>query len=567
MVFAASFSAQGQFINPVTPDIIIGSCQSTGVENSGTSVLGDWQVVVVDGSQPSIIFYNHATGQEDCHLLYGAQQGFTITDPDVVWNYGSNQDIYVVYKLSGAGPLLDGIWAERWLLDASLATISPDVATYFDPVNNMPPMAQLYNSSTAEYPNIDYHLTNDEVVVVWEDQGTIIATSEIQNPLLFSAPFYDVNSFCTGYTLPGTQPDVAMGYDKKVISFTYKQLNGGTNEIVVRQDAYVNILGGNPTNTCVNETMVPPVGFDDVNFPRISAPKFQFGRVTSFDCNVTYEVLSSAGENFIGSSTYKFENFSFPGAPNCPLVTIYNTPFRWSHDIVNANGVGAWSNMNADLRFDPNSKPVSVYGGDLVYNSWNWHDQSGIRILGLDEVLTVATKPNSLSLVSQIPNPAPCDTTSTYNVVAYALWSDYLVTGEAYLTTQNQNVVSSASDGGNLVFAFYQPSTSEVIIKKAAMPGSPFIRKGRPEDVAIASENQKWTLNVFPNPSNGEFKVRSSKSIQKIGIYDLAGKLVQEMAPNKTAELTIALSVPGIYQIQLTADDGERSLQKVVVVQ
>ncbi len=567
MVVVASFTAQAQFINPVTPDITIGSCQSTGVENSGTSVLGDWQVVVVDGDRPSIVFYNHATGQEDCHLLYGAQQGFTITDPDVVWNYGSNQDIYVVYKLSGGGSLMDGIWAERWELDPSLAFITPSL-TYQDPIFAMPPMAQLYNSQTAEYPNIDYHLTNDEVVVVWEDQGAIIATSEIQNPLLFIAPFYDVNSFCTGYSLAGTQPDVAMGYDNKVISFTYKQLNGAANEIVVRQDAYVNIVGGNPTNICVNETMVPPVAFADVNFPRISAPKFQFGRVTSFDCNVTYEVLSPSGENFIGSSTYKFESYSNPGAPGCSPVSIYSTPFPWSHDIINANGVGAWSNMNADLRFDPNIKPVSVYAGDLVYNSWNWHDQSGIRILGLDEVLTVATLPNTGNLVGTITNPSPCAPTSVYNVVARALWSDYLVTGEAYLTTQNQNVVSSGCDGGNLVFAFYQPNTSEIIIKLAAMPGSPFIRKGRPEDLAAAQENQKWNLAVFPNPSNGEFKVRSSKDIQKIGIYDLAGKLVQEMAPNKTAgELMFALPAPGIYQIQLTAYDGERSLQKVVVVQ
>ncbi len=564
MVVAASFSAQGQFNNPVTPDITIGSCQSSGVENTGTSILGDWQVVVVDGERPSIIFYNHATGQEDCHLLYGAQRGYTITDPDVVWNYGSNQDIYVVYKLSGGGTVMDGIWAERWELDPSLAFITPSLA-YQDPLFLMPPMAQLYNSSTAEYPNIDYHLVNNENVVVWEDGGSVIATSGIDGMPATTLFTYDVNSFCTGYTLPGTQPDVAMGYDNKVISFTYKQLNGGTNEIVVRQDAYVDIAAGNASNNCLNETMVPPVSFTDVNYPRISAPKFQFGSVTSFDCNVAYEVRTGSGEDFIGSSTTKLYNVVNPQGSGCPAGAIITTPFVWSHDIINSNGAGGWSAMNADLRHLPNAKPVSVYAGDLIYNSWNWFDQNNLR-MGRDEILSVISNPISLVLQSVVANPSPCFPTSFYDVITYAFSQDYLVTGEGYLSSHDQKVVSSGGDGTSLGFAFYEPGTGNIVLKKAAT-GSPFIRKGRQEDVAVASENQKWNLTVFPNPSNGEFKVRSSKGILKIGIYDLAGKLVQELAPNKTADLTIALPAPGIYQIQLTTDDGERRLQKVVVVQ
>lgn len=76
-----------QFSHPNTTDIVVGSCKSYGVEHTGTSLLGDWQVTVVDGDKPSIIFYNHETGQEDCHLLEAANHGFTVIDPDVVWNY------------------------------------------------------------------------------------------------------------------------------------------------------------------------------------------------------------------------------------------------------------------------------------------------------------------------------------------------------------------------------------------------------------------------------------------------------------------------------------------------
>lgn len=90
-----------QFSHPNTTDIVVGSCKSYGVEHTGTSLLGDWQVTVVDGDKPSIIFYNHATGQEDCHLLEAANHGFTVIDPDVVWDTVQARSLDINISKSG----------------------------------------------------------------------------------------------------------------------------------------------------------------------------------------------------------------------------------------------------------------------------------------------------------------------------------------------------------------------------------------------------------------------------------------------------------------------------------
>jgi len=558
------FGLQAQFVNPSTPDIIIGSCQSYGVENTGTSILGDWQVTVVDGDRPSIIFYNHATGQEDCHLLEAVNLGYTVSDPDIVWDYASQDYIYVVYKLSGGGAGFDGIWAERWRMDISGAFIYADI-TYNDLTFLIPIMGQIKASNLATYPNIDFHLNNPEVVVTWEDQGDIEAVADI-NFLSIATPLvYLVNSFCAGYTLAGTQPDVALGWDNKIISFTYKQLNGGANEIVVRQDAYAHIQAGNPTLSCITETMAPPVTFIDVNYPRISAPKTQFGFITSEDCNIAYEVVSITGNNFVGSSTYKNVNYVVPYDPFC-LPHSYSTVNRWSHDLVNSTF--AYSAMNADLRFDRNKRPVSVYAGDWIYNSWTWDEPFPTRF-GLTEILTTVSQPNTeiLTAVSYLPSSPVACTTNYYTIVASADFLDYLVTGEVWNQSNDQSIVSSGSDMNHLAFAFYEAASGEIIIKKAATPGTPSIRAGATEEtVADESENLALKIRTYPNPSAGEFIILANNPISKLIITDNLGRIYQELkTETETFELPVIIRNSGVFFVHLTTVKGEFIVEKVIV--
>lgn len=565
MVMLLSFtSSQAQFINPTTPDIVIGSCRSYDVENSGTSILGDWQVTVVDGDTPSIIFYNHSTGQEDCHLLEAVNLGYTVNDPDVVWDYDSQEDIYVVYQLRGGPSGFAGIWAERWKMDNSGAFIYADI-TYNDPIQLIPVMAQIKASNSATYPNIDFHLKYAEVVVVWEDQGMIEAMADIHNaPGGLFGP-YLVNSVCTGYTLSGTQPDVALGWDSKIVSFTYKQLNGGTNAIVVRQDAYLNIQAGNPSASCLNETMSPPVTLVDVNYPRISAPKTQFGYITSEDCNVAYAVLSSTGDNFIGSSTYKDVNYTIPYDPNC-LPHSYVTAFRWSHDFVNSNF--AYSTMNQDLRFDRNQKPVSVYAKDWIYNSWTWEEPIPTRF-GLSEILTAVTQPNNeiLTAVSYWPSSPVACTTNYYHVVASVDIRDYLVTGEVWNQSNNQNIVSSGSDMDHLAFAFYEAASGEIIIKKAATPGTPSIRtRGPATEVVVDTEPAPLKIKTYPNPTSGDFVIASTQGIKNILILDYLGRVYDEQKINDgLIEIPLSIRDSGLFFVHITSEKGEIKIEKISV--
>lgn len=563
-------SSSAQFVDPVTTDIVIGSCRSIGVENTGTSIFKDLQVVVVDGDAPSIIFYNHATGIEDCHPLQGFVNGMNISDPDVVWDYSSGSDIYVVYSVSNSGPM-DGIWSERWIVDPTQTFIFGDI-NYSDPTNLIPITAQLEWSSHAKYANIDFSYVSPDAVVVWEDQGNIVALAGVQNPGFF--PKYLVNSFCAGYTLPGTQPDIAIGVSK-IVSIVYKQLNGLSNNIVVRQEDYNFIVLGNSSLLCVNETMVPTIVYDDVDYPRISMPKVDIQQPVTqnpFDCNVTYELITSTG-SFIGSSTHKTYLYNVPSIiPGCPFSKTYTHSINWTHDLINTIGLSL-SNMNSDLSSMPNSKPVTTYAGDLIYNAWTWNDQSGLRH-SLNEVLAVGIQTyNSPNLISTIFNTFPCPPTENYTTEVSVMWADYLVVGEAFVPNELHEVVSTASDGGsNIAFAFIQTSTNDIIIKNSNMVGSPVIRNsgsngGGPifyiDNGFIHNDHE---INYFPNPSSGRVQIVSKEKIANIKVFDILGKTIN-LSNSSTNQFNYELDFVenGVYVVQVEYVNGRYNRLKVII--
>jgi len=193
------------------------------------------------------------------------------------------------------------------------------------------------------------------------------------------------------------------------------------------------------------------------------------------------------------------------------------------------------------------------------------NDLPGIHT-GLQEILTAVIQPHNEILTGVVPNTPPCFPTSFYDVVASVDLFDYLVTGEVWNQSTNQSIVSSASEGTNLCFAFYQASTFEIIIKKAASPGAPFIRKSNSEAQELSSVSTTWLVNTFPNPSSGTISISSTQKIGYIRISDVLGRTVQELHPDTIQELhKIEISTAGLYHVLILSETGEVKMQNVLI--
>ena len=81
------------------------------------------------------------------------------------------------------------------------------------------------------------------------------------------------------------------------------------------------------------------------------------------------------------------------------------------------------------------------------------------------------------------------------------------------------------------------------------------------------SNSLETAVNIFPNPAQSQFTLRSDVSLQKMTIFDVRGRVINnidlsEMSHEKTID--ISSLVPGIYLVQITSDKGtvEKHLSK-----
>jgi hypothetical protein len=81
----------------------------------------------------------------------------------------------------------------------------------------------------------------------------------------------------------------------------------------------------------------------------------------------------------------------------------------------------------------------------------------------------------------------------------------------------------------------------------------------------IDAENE-IDFSVYPNPSNGNFTIKSELEEFEISIYDAAGKLVFYEGDGETDELNLSsILQPGIYTIVITTNI-ERGSQKLILL-
>jgi uncharacterized repeat protein (TIGR03803 family) len=70
-------------------------------------------------------------------------------------------------------------------------------------------------------------------------------------------------------------------------------------------------------------------------------------------------------------------------------------------------------------------------------------------------------------------------------------------------------------------------------------------------------------LSIYPNPSNGAFTIKSTKTIDALKVTNLLGQIIYTSQPKQT-QFTFNISATGMYFVTVTADN-ETETKKVVV--
>ncbi len=99
--------------------------------------------------------------------------------------------------------------------------------------------------------------------------------------------------------------------------------------------------------------------------------------------------------------------------------------------------------------------------------------------------------------------------------------------------------------------------------------------RGQTEDYGVkingpisVEESSSVAFDVFPNPTEGQFSVRTPAEVKTLKIYNLVGELVyitNPIATNQLIQLDVAYLAKGIYIIELLSNEGISSSQKLII--
>lgn len=94
-------------------------------------------------------------------------------------------------------------------------------------------------------------------------------------------------------------------------------------------------------------------------------------------------------------------------------------------------------------------------------------------------------------------------------------------------------------------------------IYKTTNGGGPLIQQmGFEYNVGVDENNLSEEINIFPNPSSGEFSIKSEKLIEEIYVYDITGKLILQQIPNTNQSVVHLSAVSGMYFVKIKTDTG-----------
>ncbi|MBN1199591.1 MAG: T9SS type A sorting domain-containing protein, partial [Bacteroidales bacterium] len=87
------------------------------------------------------------------------------------------------------------------------------------------------------------------------------------------------------------------------------------------------------------------------------------------------------------------------------------------------------------------------------------------------------------------------------------------------------------------------------------------IQLGKPVGV---EEEVMDDLLIFPNPTHGSIQIMSGNPINELRIYDISGRITDQLTGAGEIMLTINLEERGVYYLEIVSDQGS-SLVMVIV--
>lgn len=156
-------------------------------------------------------------------------------------------------------------------------------------------------------------------------------------------------------------------------------------------------------------------------------------------------------------------------------------------------------------------------------------------------------------------------------------WNSFSLTDT--ISSLNEQGFSGRSSNWQTVYYYWNyPITDTIRIKfKFASDGINNNREGWMIDSLFffydlgigISENKSLGENVFlfPNPSNGDFTIKSSEEILSVEIYNAMGELVKEMKNNSGNSINIRgdAFVNGLYVVRIFGKDNTVSTQRLII--
>jgi len=568
-----------QFVAPVTADEITG-CGASQVENTGTSAIGDLQVIVWDGNEPGISFIDHSSSPAavSCFSLLSHNGADVVKDPDVVWDYSGGDLVLVVYEEHRSSGVT--VWSQMWRWNSG----SPVLETAYGSSGYL----QLGQSSTT-YPNVDADFDGN-AVAVWEKSPNIYAKTIDFSTLTASSHFFWVDECATA----GIEPDVAMRNfnDATHVSFVYA--DPANMDIVVVQEFFGTVQSS--TTTCNHLALVKPTGvtIDYVAVPRIAMPNWETTGAKwfdGFDASVVYEGKNSTDYLIVTANRITHWQGWILAAPipwnpvgpytwYCGAHT-YSSPAyisatgtEWISDILNVSGItlahpfssGQLNPPLVDLHADGSLRPVVAQAGDFItYNAWNWEDNSN-QFSGFDEVLMrrlmLALDGSSIFPFQVFPN----NTLTGDFEIPVPTTQDYYLVSDATVSNQQNNIVSIAGTSGHAYFAFVHvgSGSDNIVFKRTVQAPNTAVRKA-PIFAQLTQEKEKALL--YPNPTQGELWVNSPEKISSLKIIGLEGKLLLHLSKMNSQQTKLDLIdsglKPGIFLLEITDVTGKSTRHKV----
>jgi hypothetical protein len=577
-----------QFIDPVTPDIAA-SCLSASVRNTGTSAFGDLQAVVVDGSDPSIIFIDYSTGPptEFCFPIQAFAQGASVSDPDVVWDYSGSGLLLVVYE-SNIGP--SGIWSEMWDWNGG----SPTPVTGYG-------TGGFFNFSTgATYPNVDADVVGN-AVVVWERAGDIEAMTVDFPTLAPSGNTCLVNVGGCGIN-SSVEPDVAIRYfnGNSFVDFVMVDQGTPSGEIKTVFEKFTNVQNG--FVTCIIHTVQHAGGIVPT---RVAKPRIDMNTYFNsywapfhdpFSCSVVYELIDGAS-NYIGSSQLMDitgTSFPLPQPPNVTANIVFEQTYtqpvwptnEWISDVLNNDllltptgvlnswlPVGSNTQINQpseNLEMYLNRSPVTTHAEMIVYTGWNWQNSGGIPIRpgNVEEVLSrrLVLTPNGDFI--NAPIPSAVNNTRYEFVIPAPTNRDYFAIGEAFLQIDPQSVISMDGAQEYVYYAFVGTVSNRIYYKRSFVGPTNAVRIGKLESPRQASVTANKELSIYPNPSIGHVVIKAPQAISRIQLIGMKGELLLEKElgiASSNSDLDLSLMPNGVYTISIHYNNATPDFKRIVI--